>query len=163
MHLEPKQKLTLKWLLNSTIDISFCCHCVTQRLCFWSADVVINKKYSNCAANINTLLLKHKNKIIILGSCRLEEIFQIIESSWNLVLSSPPLQHVPKCYIYKSSKCRQGWRLSRFPGQPVPALGEGKHLPSTISQTFLFGEQTQENRLQMTPSGPVVHVFFKLG
>lgn len=33
---------------------------LTKGLCFWSANVVINRKYNNCAANINPHLLKTK-------------------------------------------------------------------------------------------------------
>ncbi|KAK4812051.1 LOW QUALITY PROTEIN: hypothetical protein QYF61_026189 [Mycteria americana] len=40
----------------------------------------------------------------------------------NLTLPSPPLHHVPKHLIQTSFKYLQGWRLNRFPGQPVPML-----------------------------------------
>ena len=40
----------------------------------------------------------------------------------NLTLPSPPLNHVPKCHVYTSFKCLQGWCLSHFPGQPVLVL-----------------------------------------
>ena len=40
----------------------------------------------------------------------------------NITPPSLPLNHVPEHHIYKSFKYLQGWRLSRFPGQPVPML-----------------------------------------
>ncbi|KAK4832297.1 hypothetical protein QYF61_021696 [Mycteria americana] len=40
----------------------------------------------------------------------------------NLTLPRPPLHHIPKHLSQTSFKYLQGWRLNRFPGQPVPML-----------------------------------------
>ena len=56
----------------------------------------------------------------IIESLGLEKTFKIIKS--NLTPPSPPLNHVPKHHTYTFLKYLQGWRLSHFPGQPVPVL-----------------------------------------
>ena len=55
----------------------------------------------------------------------------------NLTLPSPPLSHAPKHHVYTAFKHLQGWWLHRFPGQPVPVLGNpfsGQIVPNIQSK-----------------------------
>lgn len=51
------------------------------------------------------------------------ESFRPLSSVISPSLASPPPNHVPKCNIYIFLKYPQGWRLSCFPGQPLPVPG----------------------------------------
>ncbi|KAK4833022.1 LOW QUALITY PROTEIN: hypothetical protein QYF61_027404 [Mycteria americana] len=62
----------------------------------------------------------------------------------NLTLPRPPLNHVPKHLMQTSFKYLQGWRLSHFPGQPVPSKPPLAQLEAVSSRpiTCYLGEET---------------------
>jgi len=77
------------------------------------------KKKMHITANTSDLYQSYRT----IEWSRLEETFKIIMIGIiNLTLPSPPLNHAPKCNIYKSFKYLQEWCLRHFPGQPVPML-----------------------------------------